>query len=295
MIPRFRQYARTMSTPNLCDDCGCEDNPFPIVDPVSIGGKVVEILSSSTISVEDLSDADTYRFRPNYEPYTDLVVNLTLIAKEGVTIRSNPVLKGTIIDNIELDWTYNKDIATQTLTDTGVLSDPTLIAADRSYDFSGISVTSNITLTISGNDGNGEPGSVDSDAASITFGNYLVLGISADLTGELVTTLTALIAGFTKTIKTSRSHSYNATGGVNEHHIVGYPKAFGLGTFKKGIFEGGYVRLKKVGTVLKVELLEGDVEEDISVTNDKGYAEAYYFYMSLYDNQVDAVTPFVLS
>lgn len=274
--------------------CGTA-NEFPVVDPEGSGGKPVEILAGPSIGVEDLSDADTYRFRVSYVPYVDLLATLTLIAKEVGVAKSNPVLKGTVIDAVELDWTYNKEVTSQTLTNTGGLAAPTLGTVERSHDYTSQTITSDITFTISGNDGNGQPGSVDTDVKSITFGNNLILGNTTNFNLQATASFLTAIAGFTKIVKTARAHTYFATGGVNQHHYVIYPKAWGLGTFTKGIFEGGYIRLKNVAGTLKQELGGGDVESDINITNEKGHTEAYYVYMSLYDNQEDAVTPFELS
>jgi hypothetical protein len=292
MTPVIRQYATNMNEPNTC----CGDNNFPIVPGSGSGeGKKVEILSSPTVSVENLSDVDTYRFRPNVVQYVALTADLTLVAKEEGVAKSNPVLKGTVIDAIELDWVYNKVIASQSLSNTGGLSNPTLSLGDRSHDYEGLNIISNLSFTISGNDGNGQPGSIANSTRSITFGNYMMFGVSPDLTLAAVGTLLALVPGMTKVIKTSRNHTYFPTGGPNQHHLVLYEKAWGLGTFTKGIFTGGYVRLKNVGGVLKIDLNPGDIETDILLTNDKGYQAAYYVYMSLYDNQDDPVNSFTIS
>lgn len=278
----------------MADCCGTP-NDFPVVNPESSGGKPVEIIAGPGIGVEDLSDADTFRFRVSFVPYVDLQATLTLIAKEVGVAKSNPVLKGTIIDTVELDWTYNKEVTSQMLTNTGALAAPTLGTAERSHDYTSQTITSDITFTLSGNDGNGQPGSINSDAKSIIFGNNMLLGDTTNYNLQSTASFITATAAFSKIVKTARAHTYFATGGTNEHHYVVYPKAWGLGTFKKGIFEGGYVRLKNVAGTLKQELGEGDVESDIMITNEKGHSEAYYVYMSLYDNQEDAVTPFVIS
>lgn len=277
--------------------CGCgTPNEFPTVDPGSgSGGKPVEIIAGPSIDVDDLSDADTYRFRISYVPYIDLSATLSLVAKRSNVTKANPVLKGTVIDTIELDWTYNKDVTTQSLSNTGGLTPPTLNEAARSHDYTSQTVSDNISFTISGNDGNGQPGSIAVATQSILFGNDMILGATTDFTLQSVSSFLTAISGFTKIVKTSRVHTYFATGGVNQHHYVIYPKAYGLGTFTKGIFEGGYVRLKNVAGTLKQELGIGDVESDVNIVNAEGFSEAFYIYMSLYDNQNDPVTPFELT
>jgi len=279
------------------DDCGCGGNEFPLitVDPGNGGGKPVSVIAGPGIEVVDMSDANEWKFEVSAAPLIDLDVDLTLIAKKAGVAKANPVLKGVVIDAVELDWTTNKDIVSQTLTNNGGLTPPTLLAADRSFDYTGQNITTNISFTLQGNDGLGQPGSIDSDTKQIFFGNNMLLGVEEDFTNGTSGDLTTALAGFSKVVKTSRAHTYFATGAANEHHFVLYPKTYGLATFTKGIFTGGYVRLKLVLGVFKQELGIGDVEVDYMVTNEEGFAEAYYVYMSLYDNQNDAVTPFIIS
>lgn len=254
--------------------------------------KELELIGGTNIVVTDLSSSAIDRFRIDYSPNTAVDVELTLIAKELTVAKSNPILKGTVIDEVELSWTINKAVSAQTLTNGGGLIAPTLAPADRAYEYTEQEIEGNITFTLFGEDG---LGSDDSDQASITFGNNFIVGHDVDLSGGATSILVTAADSMTKTVKTARTQTYYATGGVNQHHYVLYPKAWGLGTFTKGIFTGGYVRLKSVGGTLKTELSDADVEADILITNEKGYSEAYYVYMSLYDNQEDAVTPFVIS
>jgi hypothetical protein len=286
----------------MCQNCGCGDpnkNVIPVFVDESEGGggseKTVEVLPGSGIEVTDESDVDTWRHRVALATYTALSANVSLIAKEAGVAKSSPILKGTVIDALEIDWSYNKDVVSQTLSNTAGLSAPSLAPEDRSYDYSGATITSNMSVTIQGNDGEGQSGSVDSDTASISFGNLMWIGHGLSKIGALASSMEAFIEAFaTGVVKTSRGHSYFATGGSNQKHFVAYPKAWGLATFKKGIFEGGYIRLKNVGGTL-VSDAGVNPELDIIITNSKGHAEAYYIYESLYDNQNDATTPFVLS
>jgi hypothetical protein len=279
-----------------CKGCGNGGgNTIPITDNNHLHKGVI-MIAGPGIAVEDLSDAENYRFRHSTVEFIALSVALTLIAKESGEIRTSPVLKGTVLDRIELSWVYNKAINSQTLSNTGGLAAPTLIGSDVSHNYDPVNVQNNISFTIAGNDGLGQPGSTDSDTKSISFGNIMWLGKGP----SKINTATAGIEAFietlaTQVIKTSRSHTYHATGGVNEKHFVAYPKAFGLATFTKPPFVGGYVRLKNVLGTLKSELAGGDVETDVIFTNSKGYAEAYYIYESLIDNQDDPVTSFTIS
>jgi len=266
-------------------------------DILILGGdsKDVEVLAGDDILIEDLSDSGTDRFRVNYAPYVAMDVELTLVAKTVGVTKTNPVLKGTVIDEIELVWTVNKAPDSLALTNTGGLDVPSLADNDLAYEYASQTVSSDITFTLQGNDGDGMPGSIDSDATSISFGNNFIIGNDINRDGLSTSGLVTAITGFTKTVKINRLQTYNATGGVNNHHYVAYPKSWGLATFTKGIFTGGYVRLKNVSGVLKSVLGGGDTESDITVANALGYSEAYYVYMTLFDNQADAVTPFIIS
>jgi hypothetical protein len=258
--------------------------------------KDVVLIGAPLVRIENLSDANTYRFRFSTYEYTALTANLGLIAKTGGaggTVKTSPVLKGTIIDYIELSMAYNKVIASQTLVNTGGLTPPALLFSDTQYIYDPVSVSSNITFTLTGNDGQGQPGSIASDSESITFGNVMYLGKGPSKIGALASGMEAFIESLaTSTIKTARNHTYYATGVANEHHFVAYPKAWGEATFTKGIFTGGYVRLKNVGGTMEVD---GSPEIDVAFTNGESFSENYYIYQSLYDNQNDAVTPFVIS
>jgi hypothetical protein len=280
-----------------CNGCGNPiKNIIPVFDPPEgSNAKDVIVLAGPGISVDNLSDADTWRYRVNAEEFQALTVELTLVAKELGVAKANPILKGTVIDTVELDWTYNKAINSQTLVNTGGLTPPTLDAADRDNDYATQNIQSNISFTIEGDDGLGQPGSEASDVESIVFGNLMWLGHGLTKIGSSAASLEAFIESLqTSVIKTARAHQYFATGGANQKHFVAYPKAWGLATFTKGIFSGGYVRLKNVGGTL-VQDAGVNPETDIIITNSKGYAEAYYIYESLYDNQNDPVTPFVIS
>lgn len=270
-------------------------NLIPVFDPPASSGKVVEVQAGPGILVDDLSDADTWRHRVTRVDIVALTAALTLVAKASDVVKSSPVLKGTVIDEVELSWTYNKAVTVQTLVNGGGLLAPSLALATRAHEYTGQAITSNITFTLEGNDGEGHSGSIASDAESITFGNYMWLGHGASKLNSSAASLEAFIESLaTSTIKTARAHSYFATGGSNEKHFVAYPKAWGLATFTKGIFSGGYVRLKNVAGTLVSDIGEG-TEIDIAFTNSAGHSEAYYIYESLYDNQADAVTPFIIS
>lgn len=276
----------------------CGNSKYTNFIPITGGPttqKDVVLIEGPGIDIQDLSDTNTYKFVISSVEIEALTVDLTLVAKEATIVKSSPILLGTVIDELNLTWVYNKAIVSQTLTNTGGLAEPSLISTDVLYDYTGQNIVANLSLTIQGNDGLGQPGSIASDTKSITFGNMMWIGSGTTKINSATAGLEAFLESLSGVIKTSRNHTYFATGGVNEKHFVAYPTSFGLGTFTKGIFTGGYIRLKNVGGTLKSVLGIGDIESPITITNSKGYSENYYVYESEYDNQADNVTSFVIT
>lgn len=274
--------------------CGNQNGNMIPVLPVGITPqKNVELIGAPFVKIENLSDADTYRFRFSSQAYVDLSTSLGLVAKAAGVVKTSPVLKGTIIDRIELAFTHNKTVASQSLSNTGGLTVPTLLFSDAAYNYDPVAVTSNVSFTLTGNDGQSQPGSISADTKSISFGNVMYLGSGPSKVGSLASGMEAFIEALgASVIKTSRGYTYYATGAANQHHFVAYPKAWGEAIFTKGIFSGGYVRLRNVGGTMEIA---GTPEIDIPFDNSASFSENYYIYQSLYDNQNDAVTPFIIS
>lgn len=266
-------------------------NIIPVFDPGS-QAKSVALVAAPQVVITNLSDVSTYRFQVGTSVYTALTTGLTLVAKAVGVIKSTPILKGTIIDRVELTFAYNKVIASQTLTNDGGEVSPTLGPLDVGFTYTGRNIQSTVAFTLTGNDGSGQPGGIATDIKSVAFGNLMWLGFGVSKVGAAASGMQAFIQSLqTSVIKTARAHTYFATGSVNEKHFVAYPKAWGLATFTKGIFSGGYVRLKSVAGVMQTT----GSETDLIITNSLGAAEAYYVFESLYDNQNDVITPFIIS
>lgn len=276
-----------------CVECGVSINSGFYSPPT--GGKEVEVVAGSEIAVDDQSTSSKYKFIVSSSPHIALSVALTLQAYISAVLQSGLILKGSTIDQVVLTWSYNKAIASQNLTNNGGLTPPTLIETDVTKDYSGESITDDITFTISGDDELAFPDSVANDNASLQFGNYRFWGDGVNMSGASQATLEALLATLTNEISNSRAKSVNATGGSGEHFYYAYPKVLGLATFTKGIFSGGFVRLKLVGGVFKITLTGGDTESDFMYDNGNGFSEAYYVYMSTFDNQNDLNEPIVIS
>ena len=279
----------------------CQDyiNRPVFYTPPSSGGKPTEVIAGDQIMVEDLSDADTYRFRVNYDPHVDLSTDLGTLAPfiAGVSALLNGlVLFGRTVDRVDLTWTHSKDVTTQSVSSSLPGFDPPVLApAERTKSLTGLAITEDRSFTITGDDGEAQDGSIDSDTEFVRYGNYVRWGKGADLLNGSSASLQALFDGLASSINTNtRARSFFAIGGVAEHEYYLVPARFGEVTFQKGIFVGGFVRLKNVDGTLYQTLPDGETEDEILINN--GYAsENYYVYMSLYDNQADAVTPIVAS
>jgi hypothetical protein len=298
--PEIPDYFPAPPADDSCQGC-CDSNRPVFYEPpeAGLGSKPTEVIDGNQIQVDDLSDAFTYRFRPNYAPRISLVTDLTVFTPyiAGVNALLNGlVLFGRTVDRVDLTWTENKTVVSQTVaSDVPGFVPPTLLPGDRAKSLTGLSFTSDRFFTIAGDDGDLQPGSTDSDTEYVRFGNYVRWGFGVDKIGGLASTMQALFNGLAGSINTNtRARSIFATGGVNQYMFYFVPARFGEVTFQKGIFIGGFVRLKNVLGTLYQTVPDGGVEIAIPINN--GFAsENYYVYQAIYDNQVDPVTPIVAS
>lgn len=286
VIPIYAQTAPTINK-NCLGSCGGE-GLNQILPPVTTVGKTTELLEGFSIGITDLSDAAVDRFEIAFNAYEAVAVALLIVAKAATVIKSNPVLLGTIIDAVECDWSYNAvrdgDINLQTLVNSGAGADPTLIATDREFDYSGLTIVADATVTITGQDTR----SSDNDSELITFGNYLSTGVSnpSMLFRDPDTDTQAIFDGLNiQTIKTTQqNHSFDAFGTDQEYFVIAHPAAWGESLFTKGSFTGGYQRIYLVNrggnNIFVNEVLGGDTPADIDIDNGNGHTEPYFFYQS---------------
>lgn len=304
--PAIPVYSKAVPVGDICSSCGGTTNLLFPPSGGAAAGKTTEVLAGFSMSVEDLSDTLVDRFRVNWAQILQLTANLALIAKSGVVTKANPVLWGTTIDEINMTWTYNRelDVETQTLVNTAGLTPPTLVKADRLYDYtSGVSIkNSDESFTLTGDTENGLPESTGSDVEWVVFGNYVLHGVGANAQGGADTILISLIESFIPggaTIATTKAGSFFALSVVLERDFYAIPKRFGFATFSKngGSGNGGLKRMKNVSGTIQAALdqygLDGD-ETAISINNGLE-AEEYYIYMSVYDNIADPLNPITVT
>lgn len=287
-IPQYAPSA-PVSNPNCLGNSGA--NGLNIINPPNVGGggKDAEVLAGFSMLVDDLSDIDTDRFVVNYDPYEAVAVALAIIMKATAVPKTNPILKGTTITDVECSWSYNAardgDINSQSIINTGAGADPSLSGAARAYNYTGLSILNvDKSVTITGGDGR----TVDNDQKLITFGNYLATGVaSPSMLFQLPSALQAIFDALNiKTTKTTQAgHSFNAFGTDQEYMTIAHPASWGESAFTKGSFTGGYKRIYSVtrgGNPLLVdEVLGGDTENQILISNgNNGFTEEFYFYQS---------------
>lgn len=286
-IPQYAPSAPS-SSGNCLGNSGA--NGLNIISPPSSGsggGKDAEVLAGFSMQVDDFSDIDTDRFVVNYSPYAAVAVALSIVAKAIAVAKSNPILKGTTITDVECTWSYNAerdgDINSQSIVNTGAGADPSLLPADRAYDYDTLTITTDKTVTINGSDGR----SSDNDVKSIIFGNYLATGVAnPSMLFQLPSAAQAIFDALNiKTTKTSQAgHSFSAFGTDQEYMTIAHPAEWGESAFTKGSFTGGYKRIYSVtraGSPLLVdEVLGGDTENQIIISNGNGFSEEFYFYQS---------------
>jgi hypothetical protein len=141
------------------------------VKTIVLNQKETEILKGRGNEVEDLSDQTAYRFRINNVTIEPLTVSLVLTSfKNGVQL-SQPVLKGNTVDQVDLSWTYNKQIESQELTNTGGIPSPTLSKELRAHSETELSILSDTNFTISGT---GKEGTSANAIKTVSFGNYSI-------------------------------------------------------------------------------------------------------------------------
>jgi hypothetical protein len=269
---------------------GCNQGLNIIITPDdNSGGRTTELLEGFSIGITDLSDINVDRFEVAYAPYIAVQVALNTVFKESNVEKTNPILKGTVIDEVVCSWAYNAerdgDINSQTLSNSGAAQDPVLSGTDRNYTYTGLNITGDETITIVGSDGTSQ----DSDQDAITFGNYLAFGVSEPSmlfrpTTELQSIFDALS---TKTVRTTQSgYSFNAFGTDQEYVVIAYPASWGESQFVKDSFVGGYNRIYLVNRsgnlIFTDEVLQGDTLQDMNVSNGNGHTEAFIFYQSEY-------------
>lgn len=198
-----------------------------------------EYIFVDTVETDDLK-TDTIR----YEPYTPLTIN-------SFTDDQSLLLKGFELTDYVLDWIYNKEVESHSM-DQGVVP-PAPVPAQLVYTLpvSGVSVTTDTTITLTADDIDGDSNPAKTANTSILFGNYiyqtqLVVTERDDIDASLILGLT--LVDLTKIITRSKNFTFTCSSDATEYEVILIPSAYGLssGASFKDLatnFTGGWGRL----------------------------------------------------
>jgi hypothetical protein len=282
------------AVPILNDNCGdCDEDNAIFTPPLgsSGSGKTTEISAGDSISVDSSgSDSLVDRFVIAYAPAVQLSVVLTL-KDVGDAAFAPVILNGTIVAVVKLSWVYNRpsDIASQTLLNDGGLTPPSLGTQDVSFNYLAESIGSNITFTVTGDDGQALPTSIGLATGSLTFGNYRTWGVGArkDQGATTATAMVTFIEGLMvvsdhRDLTTNRVKTLTGEGAtVYDYDYYAYPAAWGFATFLQNGNPGGWKRLADVaGTIVVASGDSLEAGENPLMIDNGLTSESYFVYQS---------------
>ena len=195
--------------------------------------KLKKIIASGGSGIKNSADNITYQ-NSNYQSWTNVkkaldgIIDKVDYIKPEITSFTSTAQEvyevGQNVSNIVFNWTINKNITTQTLTDCP-LADANVRTVTYTND-----ITSNKTFTLTIGDGQ----NTTSKNISISFRNKIYYGSSAIPTDFN----SAFILGLSnKQFATGKSGSFDITVGSNEYGFIAFPSSFGtLSSVKIGGF-----------------------------------------------------------
>ena len=148
-----------------------------------------------------------------------LALDYTLYVAPVITSFTNDVNAveiGSTVTVVTLNWGYNKTMSTAVLTDAGSIS-PSLLT----YPFTGLSLTSNKTYTLTAGDGT----NITSANTTVSFQNKRFWGTNAS-----TSVVDNDIKAMTQEFATSRNKSFTINGN-GQYIYYCYPATFGIATF----------------------------------------------------------------
>lgn len=157
---------------------------------------------------------------------------------------------GTVLPNVGLDWTRNKDATSQQLTGSGIGTvDPG--ASAITYTIVGINLAANGSWTLQISDGT----NTVQATTSINFYNKIHWG--ARIPGTINDAFITGLSG--ESLQPTFARTFTVTAGASDKIYFALPTDYGTPTFVVGGFAGGFTK----------------VASAITHTNDSGHPEAY--------------------
>ena len=186
------------------------------------------------------------------DEYMQMIQDLAYvpIAINSFTNNVNTVEMGSIVTDVTLNWTLNKEPESQKV------DSETIEKTLRTKQFTGQSIQTDKTYTLSATD---EREKTVAKTTKITFLNGVYWGA-----GESKEAFdSAFILSLTKGLQASRTKTFTVNAGAGKHIYYAVPSRYGACSFNVGGFDGGF------GKVATIEF-----------TNASGYAEDYDIYKS---------------
>jgi hypothetical protein len=247
---------------------------YDLIQQTGLGGSAnVDVRGINPIFVNETLEDVTKVFTVNFEQY------VPLSATFGLTPTAIQ-LQGNVVNNVVLNWSYNKPSVEQQAITAPSVTIPSLALSDRTLNLTTAGVDEDKTFTLTADDIIGDSNPPITRTAQVLFGNYFYVGVTeliTDSTPEATLRNLILDNFHTRVIRRTRTQGFTCEGTGIEYEYVAYPTRFGLATFQdtQNFAPGGFVL---IGTVTDVP--NGS-------TND--FRENYYLYRSVNINLDGAV------
>lgn len=202
-----------------------EDQTYEVVD-----AKTREIVSQLVNDVEDLK-------------YIPIVIT-------KLTNNVGTVEMGSVVNEVTVSWTLNKEPEGQTL------DGETVETTERSKALSGLSISANKTFALAVTD---ERGATDSESTTISFLNGVYYGA---IESDAVVDSSAVLA-MTRKLQSSKAITFTVDAGATQKIVYALPARYGAPNFNVGGFDGGF-----------------SLAKTFDFTNTSGYTESYDVWMS---------------
>lgn len=258
----------------MSNNCkNCTDTVFKSIssDPNLIqilegATKKTVVLAGDNITVSEIETDDEYQFTVSYSPYIPLTI-------DSFTDDVGIQLKGFTLTSFNLNWTYNKGVASQSL-DQG-LTAPNIVVGQKSYSLAvtGQNITVDTTITLTADDDAADANPAKTATNTIRFGNNIYYG-------SVLIPDTATYNPSEGDIKALANEDLvlNAQGAnpitysndeVNEYEIFAAPSSYTVNGFQDSVnpVPGGFTQVKT-----------------LNITNSEGFTEEYTVWRSTYDN-----------
>lgn len=157
---------------------------------------------------------------------------------------------GSVINEVTIGWTLNKEPASQTVDGESV------DVSARSKAFTGLAISANKTFTLAVTD---ERGATDSASASLSFLNGVYYGVLE----QGVSLDSAAILKLTRKLQGAKGITFTANAGATQQIVYALPARYGTPGFNVGGFDGGFTKAKT-----------------FDFKNASGYTESYDVWLS---------------